>query len=120
SSRFVGRIRNLLPSHNEEEMGMTVADLLSFARTIEGQELRTLTGSSVFRVEVDEDQLVYRSTKGSAATPRRESRISLAETVALFTHTRSLLPAHYKHFSINAAYTLVLIQLYIQAGLYRG
>jgi len=95
---------------------MTVSDLLSFARTIEGQELRTLTCGSPFHVEVDEDQLVYHSAKGSAPSARHESRISLAETVAQFSHTRSLRPAHYRHFSINAAYTLVLIQLYVKAG----
>lgn len=82
--------------------------LFAFARSQQGETLRTLRDKSPFRVEVVGNFLEI--TPDSSSAPRRESRESVAAVLARLAKTMSFTMSDYKDISFNASYVLALVK----------
>jgi hypothetical protein len=93
-------------------MSLTAAELIAFARSLEGEILRTRRGKP-FQVSVVSGRIVYTRIGNDGETSLRpEGASALDRTVALYHDTGSLTTTDYQAFSVNASYTLTLIDLY--------
>lgn len=82
--------------------------LFDFARSQQGETLRTLRDKSPFKVKVIGDFLEI--TPDSSSAPRRESHDSVAAILAKFAKIMSYKKSDYKDISFNASYILALVK----------
>lgn len=82
--------------------------LFAFARSQQGETLRTLQHKSPFRVKVVGDFLEI--TPDSSSAPRREGRDSVATILAKLEKTMSFKTSDYQKISFNASYVLALVK----------
>lgn len=88
-------------------------DLLSFAKRLDGKQLRTLHEGKPFGVRFDGETLVF--TPASTGNDRPHQRPYVENVCARFRETNSLHPGDYKDGTYNASYTLTLIAAYLGA-----
>ena len=82
--------------------------LFAFARSQQGETLRTLQHKSPFRVKVVGDFLEI--TPDSSSAPRREGRDSVAAILVKLAETMSFKTSDYQKISFNASYVLALVK----------
>jgi len=87
-------------------------DLIEFARTIEGELLTTLSGSSTFTVAVTEKKGID-YTPDSTGKPRHQTYNYTKRVCEQFSETQSLRRSEYG-FTAHGSYVLALIDLYIK------
>ena len=85
------------------------SDLLTFAKTLEGQELCTLHQRKNFTVEVEGEDLVFVNSKGKRRPHGGKYLRAVCDT---FSKTNSYSPADYRHLTVNASYILAIIRRY--------
>ena len=85
------------------------ADLLAFAPTLEGAELRTLHRNRTFRVEVEGSNLVFVNSKGNRRPHGGKYLRAVCDT---FSKTNSYFPSDYRDLTVNASYILAIIRRY--------
>lgn len=96
-------------------MKPTCEELISFAKTILGQELKTASRQRPFTVDVADDGFVFTPATGVArgTTDRKRAEKILAR----FAETGSLRPGDYQGITFNASYFLSLLSAYQQEHL---
>lgn len=83
--------------------------LLRFAKTLEGETLRTNAGRAKFTVHVD-NEIVY-FTPVSTGRERPEYRRSAEKVLRYYYNTGSMKPNDYTSMTVNSVYLLRLITL---------
>ena len=83
--------------------------LLRFAKTLEGQTLRTNAGRAKFMVRVEDETLCY--TPLSTGEERRGSRKSVEKVLRYYNDTGSMRLQDYESMTVNRTYLLRLITL---------
>jgi hypothetical protein len=82
-------------------------DILTFARTLEGQELHTLHRNRTFTLEVEDGTLVFVNSKGNR---RPHGGRYLRAVCDAFSKTNSYFPSDYRDVTLNASYILAIIR----------
>ncbi len=88
---------------------VTPADLLTFAPSLEGQELRTLHRNRAFTVEVEGGNLVFVNSKRNRRPHGGKYLRAVCDT---FSKTDSYFPSDYRDLTVNASYILAVIRRY--------
>jgi hypothetical protein len=84
-------------------------DLLTFALTVEGQELCTLHRHRTFTVEVEGGNLIFVNSKGNRRPHGGKYLRAVCDT---FSRTNSYFPSDYRDLTVNASYILAVIRRY--------
>lgn len=87
--------------------------LISFVRSKGTLQLRTLKLKRRFTVSATESGLVF---VPSTNKPRVHEMKWLSRVCTQFNKTESFRPSNYAHFTVNASYTLALIDKYLKAS----
>jgi hypothetical protein len=96
------------PTFQGVSMIPSAETLFAFARSHQGETLRTLQNKSPFKVEVVGNFLEI--TPDSSSERRRESRDSVTAVLARLAKTMSFKMSDYKDISFNASYVLALVK----------
>lgn len=92
---------------------VTANDIVSFVRSIEGQELKTAARNKAFTVRVVGNGIEYMPS--SSSTPRAHPHKWLSRVCDEFSRTNSFKPGDYQRITVNASYALVIIAKYLEA-----
>jgi hypothetical protein len=85
---------------------------LAFCQSLEGQELTTRAGRSKFTVCLAGDGLEY--TPLSSKKPRPHERRFIERVLDRFEKTGSFITSDYNGLTVNASYTLTLIDRFLK------
>ena len=88
----------------------TVAELLAFASSLEGERLPTLAGRASFSLRVVRAGIEFVPT--STAKPRLVTREMVRRVLDEYGNSRSLTPSHYHSITFDASYLLAIISRY--------
>ncbi len=94
-------------------MNVNADDLIKFARTLEGELLSTLSGTSTFTVEVKEKGMDYVPT--STGKARKQSYNYIKRICDRFSETQSFRRTDYA-FTAHGSYALALIDRYVNSA----
>lgn len=89
-------------------------DLLTFAATFDGQELRTVARGAFFSVRAFPDSLMI--TPDSSSRPRSVPRAVIDRVCAKYNESGSLTPSDYLSLTFDASYLLAIIGLMEKAN----
>jgi hypothetical protein len=93
---------------------VTADDILTYAASLKGQDLRTLHKRKLFNVDVKGDRLVYTPLEKDDPKPRVHDYVTLQRICEKFSESNSLKPRDYDDTGArNASYTLALIIKYL-------
>ena len=95
-------------------MKVDANSFLEFVRTLEGETLYTKARSVPFVVQVIGDVIYY--TPLSSQRPRPHKREYTERMLERFAEINSLRPMDYHDLTVNASYTLTLLDLYLDAA----
>ncbi len=94
-------------------------DLLTFAPTLEGQELLTLHRKRTFTVEVEGGNLVFVNSKGKRRPHGGKYLRAVCEAFS-GTNRNSYHPGDYRDLTVNASYILAIIRRYADSQAVRA
>lgn len=98
---------------NMRSITITADDILAYAPSVEGNNLRTLHERKEFTCEAKSDHLIYTPKKTGKA--RKHDKVTLQRICDTFSKTNSLKPKDYVKLTRNASYSLALIAKYLGA-----
>jgi hypothetical protein len=90
------------------KMNPSAESLVAYARSIEGEQLRTPARQRPFCVSAIGNDLEF--TPGTSHTPRLENCARIAAVLEHFVKTQFFRAAEYATISFNASYVLGLVQ----------
>ena len=85
----------------------TVAELLAFASSLEGERLPTLAGRASFSLRLVATGIEF--VPASTGKPRLVTREMVRRVLDEYRVSRSLSPAHYQSITFDASYLLAII-----------
>lgn len=95
-------------------MRINEADIIAFARSLEGTTIYTRARRKPFKALVSGGRISYQLADSPESTPRPEGGSALAKTLDKYNETGSLTTTDYQIFSVNASYTLTLIDMFVR------
>lgn len=87
--------------------------LFVFARSLQGEQLKTLSRGKPFRVSVNAQTLDF--TPGSPGQARSESKEHVAKLLSRLSETGSFQQVRYKDITFSSSYVLALVSYWQEA-----